>query len=106
MLKILGLDHVQITVPVGAEPAAKEFYAGVLGLLEIEKPEALKPRGGFWVQAGDRQIHIGVEDGVDRSKTKAHIAFEVDNLEEARAKLEANASKILESVAIPGMDRL
>ena len=50
---ILGLDHVQITVPTGQEAAAKEFYCRVLALSEIEKPEALKPRGGFWLSVGD-----------------------------------------------------
>ena len=28
----LAIDHVQIAIPVGGEAAAREFYAGVLGL--------------------------------------------------------------------------
>jgi len=33
---ILGLHHAQITVPPGAEAAAREFYCHFLGLAEIE----------------------------------------------------------------------
>ena len=31
-------------------------------------------RGGFWLQVGDMQIHVGVEDDVDRAATRAHLA--------------------------------
>ncbi len=68
---IRGIDHVQITVPRGEEAAVREFYCGVLGLPEIEKPDALKPRGGFWLAVGDRELHVGTEDGVNRRATKA-----------------------------------
>ncbi len=42
----LGLDHVQLTIPAGAESMARAFYCGVLGMPEVAKPEALKARGG------------------------------------------------------------
>ena len=102
---ILGVDHVQITVPSEDVEAAREFYCRVLGLPEIEKPESLKGRGGFWLCVGDRQLHVGVEEGVDRAATKAHVAYRVDDVAAWRAKLEAAGVEILESVAIPGCDR-
>jgi catechol 2,3-dioxygenase-like lactoylglutathione lyase family enzyme len=102
---VLGLDHVQITIGKGREAAARRFYCGVLGLPEIEKPDALKPRGGFWLQVGDRQVHVGVEDGVDRAATKAHVAYRVDDVEAWRARLTAEGIEILESVEIPGYSR-
>ena len=49
---ILGIHHVQITVPEGREDDARVFYCGVLGLQEAPKPEALAGRGGFWLQVG------------------------------------------------------
>ena len=67
---ILGIDHVQITVPADAVGAARTFYCGLLGLREIEKPEALQGRGGFWLQVGDRQVHVGIEDGVERRRRR------------------------------------
>jgi catechol 2,3-dioxygenase-like lactoylglutathione lyase family enzyme len=99
------INHVQITVPSGAEDAARDFYCGVLGLREIAKPESLKGRGGLWLQIGDQQIHIGTEDGFDRLTTKGHIAYEVENVGAWRERLETSGAKIAESVPIPGYER-
>lgn len=104
-MSILRLHHAQITIPKGAEKEARQFYCDVLALAEIEKPEALQGRGGFWLQVGDRQIHVGTEDGVNRSATKAHLAYQVDDLEEWRGRLQANGITIEESVPIPGYTR-
>jgi catechol 2,3-dioxygenase-like lactoylglutathione lyase family enzyme len=102
---ILGLHHVQITIPPEAEEAAREFYLGVLGLSEVEKPDSLKGRGGFWIQLGAQQVHVGTEVGVDRTATKAHVAYEVDNIAYWRERLEANGITIGDSVPIPGYER-
>jgi len=102
---IVGVDHVQITVGKSDEVAARQFYCELLGLREIEKPEALKARGGFWLAVGDRQVHVGVEEGVDRAATKAHVAYRVSDVAAWRARLVEAGVKILESVAIPGYER-
>jgi catechol 2,3-dioxygenase-like lactoylglutathione lyase family enzyme len=102
---IRGVHHVQITVGKGQEAAARRFYCDVLGLPEVEKPDALKPRGGFWLQVGDRQVHVGIEEGVDRAATKTHVAYRVDDVEAWRARLVAEGIEIQESVAIPGHAR-
>lgn len=67
---ISGIHHAQITIPAGKEEEARAFYCGVLQLEEIPKPESLMHRGGFWVRVGNRQLHIGTENGVDRTLTK------------------------------------
>jgi catechol 2,3-dioxygenase-like lactoylglutathione lyase family enzyme len=105
MSAIVGVHHVQITGPVGAEEKARQFYCGVLGLAEIAKPHSLVGRGGLWVQAGDHQIHIGTEDGFDRLTTKAHIAYEVTDIAYWRRVMEANGLGVLDSVPIEGFDR-
>jgi catechol 2,3-dioxygenase-like lactoylglutathione lyase family enzyme len=87
MTSIMGLHHAQISIPKGAEEAGRAFYCGVLGLPEIAKPLALQGRGGFWLQVGDRQVHVGTEDGVERAATKAHIAYAVDDIDAWRAHL-------------------
>lgn len=102
---ITGIHHVQITIAPTEEMAARDFYCGVLGLPEIEKPDSLKGRGGLWLQVGDRQVHIGVEDGVDRTRTKAHIAYQVDDLAAWRTRLATAGVTALESIPIPGFDR-
>jgi len=58
----LSLDHIQIAVPKGAETAYRAFWGDVIGLREIEKPEALKPRGGCWFSLGGAELHLGVGD--------------------------------------------
>jgi catechol 2,3-dioxygenase-like lactoylglutathione lyase family enzyme len=102
---IRGIHHVQITVPKGAEPQAKAFYCGVLGLPEVGKPNSLKGRGGFWIKVGDRDVHIGTEDGFDRLKTKAHVAYEVTDVAAWREKLERAGIEPLDSVPIEGFER-
>lgn len=68
------IDHVQIAAPVGCEREAREFFGGLLGLDEIQKPDALRSRGGCWFRVGSRQLHIGVKKDF-RPATKAHPAF-------------------------------
>jgi catechol 2,3-dioxygenase-like lactoylglutathione lyase family enzyme len=104
-MMIAAVHHVQITIPRGAEAAARAFYCDLLGLREVEKPESLKGRGGFWVQLGAIQVHIGTEDGVDRAATRAHVAYQVDDVAAWRARLAAHGIRILDSVPIPGYDR-
>ena len=102
---ILGIHHVQITVPKGAEPQAKAFYCDVLGLPEVEKPASLKGRGGFWIKVGDRDVHIGTEDGVDRTKSKAHVAYEVTDVATWRSKLRSVGIEPLDSIPLEGYER-
>lgn len=94
-----------VTVPKGAEDTARAFYCGVLGLSEVQKPDSLKGRGGFWLEIGTQQLHIGTEDGIDRMATKAHIAYEVDDLEAWQRRMEENKIEIGDSVPIPGYMR-
>jgi ribosomal protein S18 acetylase RimI-like enzyme len=59
---IAGVDHVQVAAPPGCEAAARAFYGELLGMEEVPKPEALRPRGGVWFRAGDQELHVGVEE--------------------------------------------
>lgn len=102
---IVGLHHAQITIPKGAEKEGKNFYCNVLGLEEIEKPVSLRGRGGFWLQVGDKEVHVGTEDGFDRLTTKAHLAYQVEDVSYWRSVLEENDIKIFESVPIPNFER-
>jgi catechol 2,3-dioxygenase-like lactoylglutathione lyase family enzyme len=103
-MHIKRLDHVQLCIPFGEEEKAREFYTQVLGLEEIEKPEALKPSGGLWFKIADIQLHIGVEEG--QTKSKRHPAFEVEGLEQIREHLRENRVKIKEEIPVPGLRRL
>jgi catechol 2,3-dioxygenase-like lactoylglutathione lyase family enzyme len=102
---ILRLHHAQITIPPGAEDQCRRFYCELLGLREIAKPASLGGRGGFWLELGDQQIHIGIEENVDRTASKAHLAYEVENLATWRIKLENCGIKPLEGMSIPNYER-
>lgn len=73
---LAGLDHVQVAAPPGCEEAARDFYGRVLGLEEIEKPPALRPRGGCWFAIGPHELHVGVADPFVPA-TKAHPGLRV-----------------------------
>jgi catechol 2,3-dioxygenase-like lactoylglutathione lyase family enzyme len=104
-MKIIGLHHAQITVPKNQEAAARQFYCGTLRLPEIPKPDSLKSRPGFWLQVGDRQVHVRLEDGVDRALTQAHLAYEVDDVAAWRNKLVSTGISTLDSLPIEGFER-
>lgn len=95
------LDHVQVCIPRGADAQAREFYGGLLGLEEIEKPEALKENGGMWYGIADVQLHVGVEEAV--APSKRHPAFEVENIESVRAFLEQKGVRTKDEPDIPGV---
>lgn len=104
-MKVLAVHHVQVSIPVGSEDEAREFYCGMLGFLEIPKPDSLAGRGGFWLELGDLQIHFGVEDGIDRTRSKAHVAYLVDDLDAWRRKFTQGSRVVIEGIPIPGYDR-
>lgn len=104
MTQIEGIDHVQIAAPVGCEAEARRFYGELLGMIEIEKPEPLRSRGGCRFQCGDRQLHIGVERDFRPAK-KAHPAFTAIDLDALRACLKAHGIAVTEDPGLPGVRR-
>jgi catechol 2,3-dioxygenase-like lactoylglutathione lyase family enzyme len=79
---------VQLAAPPGAEEAARAFFGGLLGLAEVEKPPALRGRGGVWFALGEQQLHIGIEDDFSPAR-KAHPAFLVSGLDALAERLAA-----------------
>jgi catechol 2,3-dioxygenase-like lactoylglutathione lyase family enzyme len=104
-MQLIEVHHAQITIPKGEENEARKFYCDFLGLKEIPKPGALQNRGGFWLEVGGFQIHVGTEDNFDRTKTKAHIAYLVKDLESCRQKLTDYGIKIIQGIPIPNYNR-
>jgi catechol 2,3-dioxygenase-like lactoylglutathione lyase family enzyme len=96
-----GIDHVQVAIPPGGEPAARRFYADLLGLTERPKPEALAPRGGMWFESGRTRVHIGVEPAFVPAR-KAHPALLVAGL---RAFVSRTGLEVAWSAEIPGTVR-
>lgn len=102
---LTALDHVQLAMPAGEEDAARHFYADLLGLIEIPKPEALAKRGGVWFQGPGVAVHLGVEADFRPAK-KAHPCFRAADLESLRRAFEAAGIPTIPDDAIPGVQRL
>ncbi|TLS37717.1 VOC family protein [Pseudalkalibacillus caeni] len=102
-IDVTRLHHVQVCIPTGKESEARDFYTGILGFEEIEKPDALKKNGGLWYRVGDVELHIGTEPETENSKR--HPAFQISQLDEVREYLQQNQIKIKEEIQVPGMKR-
>lgn len=102
----IGVDHVQLAAPKGCEEQARAFFAGILGWTELPKPEPLRSRGGVWFVCGRHQVHIGVQTDFVPA-TKAHPAFEVNNLSALRTHLQENGISYTDDTAreAEGTDR-
>ena len=101
---LIGIDHVQLTAPPGCEEEARRFFGELLGLEEIEKPAALRGRGGVWFRIGTQQLHVGVAADFVPAR-KAHPAFAVDRYDELLARLRGAGVVARQDDAIPNLRR-
>jgi catechol 2,3-dioxygenase-like lactoylglutathione lyase family enzyme len=101
---IVGLHHVQLSMPAGRESDAVDFYSGVLGIPRVPKPAHLEVRGGCWFEEDAVRVHLGVEDDF-RPARKAHPAFLVDDLSPVRARLDSAGVHVVEDQPLPGYER-
>ena len=101
---VTGIDHVQVAIPPGSEEICRAFYVGVLGFVEVEKPPVLAARGGLWLQAGDRQLHLGVEKDFRPAK-KAHPAFMAWDAYRLAERLTDAGQNVVWANDIPGVQR-
>jgi GNAT superfamily N-acetyltransferase len=103
-VQVNGFHHVQVLIPEGGEEPARGFYAGLLGLLEIDKPAALAARGGCWFVGPGTALHLSVERPFTPA-TRAHVALAVTDLDRARAELVAAGLAILDDALDVGFRR-
>lgn len=101
---ILGIEHVQLAMPHGPEEQARRFYAGVLGMREVEKPAHLAIAGGCWFESGAARIHLGVEEG-HRPSRKAHPALLVADLAALAHRLEMAGVPVTPGKPLAGVIR-
>lgn len=102
--QLTGIDHVQIAMPPGEEEAARRFYCGLLGLIEIPKPSNLAKRGGAWFQGSGITLHLGVEQEF-RPARKAHPCFLVSDLDALQRVLEEAGVTVTPDQELPGVRR-
>jgi hypothetical protein len=80
------------------------FYAGVLGLAEIDKPALLAARGGCWFRGHGIELHLGVEEDF-RPARKAHPGLLVTDLDGWASRLSAAGYPVRWDWDFPGMRR-
>jgi 5-(carboxyamino)imidazole ribonucleotide synthase len=100
-----ALEHVQLAMPEGQEAKARAFYAGLLGIPEVDKPANLKARGGCWFQSGELRIHLGVEKDF-RPARKAHPALVVGDLVALSTALNADGYPVRSEEPLAGFTRV
>ena len=101
---LAGIDHVQLAAPPGCEDDARRFFGSLLGLEEVEKPPALRERGGVWFRVGGQQLHVGVDEGHTPAR-KAHPALAASRYDELLERLRAAGVVLTEDHVIPGVRR-
>jgi catechol 2,3-dioxygenase-like lactoylglutathione lyase family enzyme len=94
---MIALHHVQLACPPGGEGPVRAFWTA-FGLVEVDKPEALRDRGGCWFRGYDAgrvaaEVHVGVEEPFVPAR-KAHPALLVDDLEAVANRLRAAGSPV------------
>jgi catechol 2,3-dioxygenase-like lactoylglutathione lyase family enzyme len=103
-MTVLAIDHVQLAMPPGREQAARDFYAGLLGIPETPKPPVLAARGGAWFEQGALRVHLGVEQDFRPAK-KAHPGLLVDDLGALVERLRQAGVKLTPDEALDGPPR-
>ena len=103
-MTVLGLHHVQICCPIGAEDQLRAFYGDVVGLPEIPKPPALAARGGVWFRVGAQELHCGVEQPFAPA-AKAHPALAVTDVAAMAEAVERAGGRVSWDQNIPGVRR-
>ena len=98
------IHHVNIVMPAGGEPAARAFYGGLLGFREIPKPDEMAGRGGVWFAMGGIDLHVGVDPEFQPAR-KAHVAYEVTDLDGLRRRVGALGHPTRDDVPLPGYRR-
>jgi catechol 2,3-dioxygenase-like lactoylglutathione lyase family enzyme len=100
-MKLLHTHHVSFAITELAR--SKQFYGTLLGLAEIARPEM--GIGGAWYRAGDTELHLivrpaGVETGTPPPRLTPvadHVAFQIDDYDEAVAHLRGAGLEVLET---------
>ncbi|MHB1676972.1 MAG: VOC family protein [Sulfuriferula sp.] len=105
IVRIIGIEHIQLAMPPGEELRARDFYSGILGIPETPKPPALAARGGVWFERHSLKIHLGVETNFHPAN-KAHPGLLVENLEQLVKLLRAAGYSVIDDEPLAGFFRV
>ncbi|MEK6281822.1 MAG: VOC family protein [Acidobacteriota bacterium] len=92
---IIDVNHVNVTVTADLEQAAKRFYAEVLGLKQMPKPEGTRQLTGAWYQLGTAQLHLSVEDDPQNAASDRHVCYRVADVAAAEAEFRNAGTEVI-----------
>ncbi len=101
----MRLQHVSVTVAMGAEAEARAFYGDLLGLREREVPPKLDPARLIWFRVGepDLELHLML---VERpAPGGGHFCLAVDDVEALRRRLDEAGVATSDATEIVGRPR-
>ena len=92
-MPVRGLGHVNLRASAETVEHLRRFYIDVIGLSEGHRPVFRSGSSGYWLYAGDRAVmHLSIaQNGGDSAQPAGvfnHFAFDCDDLEAARARLD------------------
>lgn len=99
-----GIDHIQLTAPLGMEKDVRHFFTEILGCREVEKPETLSHFDSLWFDMGTHIVHIGLDENHHAEK-RGHPAFDVHNIQGLMDRLDEHGITYEEDFNMPGAKR-
>ena len=95
-MSVKALNHVALVIDDLEK--ATQFYGGLLGLEEIERPPEVKTGGmaGAWYALGDRQLHLMVMAEISGSSAR-HFAIEIDGMDALVEQLKTGGFEVEDS---------
>lgn len=94
-MSVRALNHVALVVD--DLERAKDFYGGILGLEELERPpEVRTSTAGAWYALGDRQLHVMVMPDA-RESSGRHFAIEINGLDALVERLKRDGYEVEDS---------
>jgi catechol 2,3-dioxygenase-like lactoylglutathione lyase family enzyme len=95
-MELRAVHHVSLNVD--DVDRVGPFYTDVLGLTVLERPDLGVP--GIWLRCAGTEVHL-VEVGPEhRAPDGQHLAFEVGDLDRARAEIRAAGVEVTEVMDI------
>lgn len=97
-------DHIQLAFPPGGIEKVREYFVGVWGMVEDERPPSLDRREGAWFRKDSCIIHVGFDPNFIAQK-KAHPAIIVDDIDTFADNLFKHGFEVRWNESIDGVKR-
>ena len=100
----MKVDHIQLAFPPGELEKHRQYFVGVWGMVEDERPPSLDRREGAWFRKDTCIIHVGFDPNFIPQK-KAHVAIIVDDIDDFAENLLKHGYDVRWNESIDGVKR-